>query len=119
MERSDCTPLHRSGGDTDRRLVILAPEDSVCIACTYLPAGTELFVDGLLLKLPQPIGLGHKVARRAIAVGEKIVKYGAKIGSATTAIAAGEHVHTHNMKSDYIPTFTPEDEQRYTGGRGA
>ena len=33
------------------------------------------------------------------------MKYGAPIGSATAAIAAGEHVHVHNMKSDYTPTY--------------
>ena len=43
---------------------------------------------------------GHKYARRAIARGEKIVKYGMPIGTAVTAIAAGEHVHTHNCKTD-------------------
>lgn len=51
------------------------------------------------------VPLGHKVAARDIAPGEKIVKYGAPIGSATEAIDAGEHVHTHNMQSDYLPTF--------------
>jgi len=35
------------------------------------------------------------------------------IGSATRAIKAGEHVHLHNMKSDYIPTYTLEDEHRF------
>ncbi len=52
-----------------------------------------------------PIPLGHKIAARDIAAGEKIIKYGAPIGSAIRDIASGEHVHTHNLKSDYIPTF--------------
>ena len=60
------------------------------------------------------IPLGHKVAARDIAAGEKIIKYGAPIGSATRAIASGEHVHTHNVQSDYIPTF-----QRGEGPRHA
>ena len=107
------------GAETDRRLVILAPEDNVCVACTALPEGTALLVNGALLTIRQPIGLGHKVAHRAIAPGEAVVKYGARIGSATVSIAAGDNVHTHNMKSDYIPTHTPEDEQRFVGGRGA
>ena len=33
---------------------------------------------------------------------EKVLKYGLPIGSATRDIAAGEHVHVQNMKSDYI-----------------
>ncbi|MFN3526987.1 MAG: UxaA family hydrolase, partial [Paracoccus sp. (in: a-proteobacteria)] len=40
---------------------------------------------------------GHKIARRAMAVGEAVVKYGQIIGYATTAIAAGAHVHSHNL----------------------
>jgi hypothetical protein len=99
--------------------MILAPEDNVCVACTHLPAGTGVLVDGMTVTLRHPIGLGHKLARRVIAPGEPIVKYGARIGSATFLIAPGDNVHTHNMKSDYIPTYTTEDEQRYVGGRGA
>jgi hypothetical protein len=119
MEKSRPPAATTPGGETDRRLVILAPEDNVCVACTTLPEGTTLLVDGALLTIRQPIGLGHKVARRAIAPGEAVVKYGARIGSATVPIAAGDNAHTHNMKSDYIPTHTPEDEQRFVGGRGA
>ena len=59
--------------------------------------------------------MGHKVAARAIAAGEKIIKYGGPIGSATREIAAGEHVHTHNVKSDYIPTYLREDQARLFG----
>ena len=105
--------------ETDPRLLVLAPEDNVCVACTFLPEGSTILVDGICITTKQPIGLGHKLARRPIAPGEKLIKYGAWIGSATRPIAAGEHVHTHNMKSDYIPTHTAEDDQRFVGGRGA
>jgi hypothetical protein len=36
------------------------------------------------------------------------------IGSATQDIAVGEHVHLHNMKSDYIQTFTLESGQTFS-----
>ena len=39
------------------------------------------------------------------APGEIIVKYGMPIGVATEAIAPGEHVHVHNIKSNYTPTY--------------
>jgi hypothetical protein len=39
---------------------------------------------------------------QAIAQGEKVLKYGLPIGSATRDIEAGEHVHVQNLKSDYI-----------------
>ena len=57
---------------------------------------------------------GHKYARCGIACGSQIVKYGMPIGSAVCDIAAGEHVHTHNCKTNlsgvleytYAPDFT-------------
>ena len=56
---------------------------------------------------------GHKYALRDIKAGENIIKYGNPIGHATEDIKAGEHVHTHNVKTNlsgnleysYNPTF--------------
>lgn len=92
-------------GGTDLRLLLLAPEDNVLVACSDLPAGTELLIDGEPVRLERDAPTGHKIARRAIAAGEKIVKYGAPIGSAREPIAKGAYVHTHNLSSDYIPTW--------------
>lgn len=43
---------------------------------------------------------GHKYARRDIAEGENIIKYGFPIGHATCDIKRGEHVHSHNVKTN-------------------
>ena len=43
---------------------------------------------------------GHKYATRDIANGENIIKYGQPIGHATVDIKKGEHVHTHNVKTN-------------------
>ncbi|WP_206684071.1 UxaA family hydrolase [Pontibacter beigongshangensis] len=43
----------------------------------------------------------HKVALTAIGRGEPIIKYGSPIGSALVDIQAGEHVHVHNIGSNY------------------
>ena len=43
---------------------------------------------------------GHKYARRDIAEGENIIKYGMPIGHATRPIAKGEHVHVDNVKTN-------------------
>ncbi len=43
---------------------------------------------------------GHKYARRDIKSGENIIKYGNPIGHAICDIKCGEHVHTHNMKTN-------------------
>lgn len=81
----------------DPRFLRLHPDDNVL---TVIVAGGD-------------VPLGHKVAAREIAPGEKIIKYGAPIGSAVTTIPAGAHVHTHNMKSDYIPTFRRGEGEHY------
>ena len=43
---------------------------------------------------------GHKYALRDIACGEDIIKYGNPIGHAISDIKKGEHVHTHNVKTN-------------------
>ena len=72
---------------------LLHPEDDVLIALRAFPAGSE--VDGLTLT--QDVGVGHKIARRAVAKGAPVHRYHQVIGFASTDIAAGEHVHSHNL----------------------
>ena len=43
---------------------------------------------------------GHKYARQDLQVGDLIIKYGNPIGHATAPIRKGEHIHTHNMKTN-------------------
>ena len=91
----------------DKRLIQLHPCDNVLVVCQPLEAGAVL-IDGVMQHLAVPVAVGHKVARVDIAAGEKVIRYGAPIGSACKAIAAGTHVHLHNMKSDYIPPHSRE-----------
>ncbi len=56
---------------------------------------------------------GHKYAARDIQAGENIIKYGQPIGHATADIKKGEHVHTHNVKTNLSEkleyTYTPAE----------
>lgn len=92
--------------NTDPRLLRLSPDDNVAAATATFEAGESIAIDGQTVTIPQRIPTGHKVAVRPIAAGEKVLKYGAPIGSATRAIRPGEYVHTHNLASDYLPTYT-------------
>ena len=47
---------------------------------------------------------GHKYALRDIRQGENVIKYGQPIGHATRDIAKGEHVHSHNLKTNLSGT---------------
>lgn len=84
-------------------LLRLHPSDNVLTAVRHLAPGETISIDDSPCTLPAAIPFAHKLAAREILAGEKIVKYGAPIGSATRAIARGEHVHTHNLQSDYLP----------------
>jgi len=80
------------------------PIDNVAVACEVLEEGDTAGIGETDIVLKETIGLAHKFALNPIQKGEKIIKYGVVIGSATHSIKRGEHVHLHNMQSDYIPT---------------
>ena len=104
--------------ETDSRLLLLSPDDNVFVIRSPVAKGEEIAVSGRKVKVAGQVGLGHKIARHAIGKGEKVVKYGAPIGSATRDIAPGDHVHLDNVKSDYTPTYSLE-EARAGNGEGA
>ena len=91
---------------TDARLLLLSPDDNCLIAAARLAAGETVEIDGERVTLAQTVDLGHKLARRALAKDEKVLRYGAPIGHVTQAVARGAHLHTHNLESDYLPTYT-------------
>lgn len=100
---------------TDDRLIVLAAQDTVVVARCSIAKGEILIIDGSETGLDVAVSMGHKLALRPMAVGDKVLKYGASIGSATTAIAVGDHVHLHNMKSDYTATHSLADAQKEFG----
>ena len=56
---------------------------------------------------------GHKYALRDIKCGEDIIKYGNPIGHAIADIKAGEHVHTHNTKTNLSGNLTYTYEPKF------
>jgi altronate dehydratase small subunit len=88
------------------RLLLMAPEDNCLIARLPLAAGETLEIDGQPVTLPEDVPLGYKVARGALKSGAKVLRYGAIIGTVTADVAPGAMLHTHNLVSDYIPTYT-------------
>lgn len=94
--------------DTDPRLMLLSPGDSVYVLRDQIAAGETILVQGRKVAISAALGLGHKIARTAMRPGDKVLKYGAPIGSASAPIAPGDHVHTHNLKSEYTATHTLE-----------
>ncbi len=101
--------------------VRLHPSDNVLVATADLDTGCT--VGGVPVLGPVP--RGHKVAVVPIAAGEPVRKYNQIIGFATTDVAPGQHVHTHNTEfraferdyafgADVTPTAFVPAEQRAT-----
>ncbi|MEP4112843.1 MAG: altronate dehydratase family protein [Nitratireductor sp.] len=78
------------------RLLRLSPNDHVAVALTALEPGETLspFSDATVR---DPVPAGHKVALRPVGTGEQVLPLGQPIGIAARLIAAGEHVHMHNL----------------------
>ncbi len=72
------------------------PEDNVAVALRAISAGTEFMGVTARVDIPQ----GHKMALKALEANDQVMKYGFSIGHATAAIAPGDWVHTHNMKTN-------------------
>jgi (2R)-sulfolactate sulfo-lyase subunit alpha len=89
-----------------RKLLRIHRDDNVLIVVAPVREGDSDLVDGREVVFTQNIAIGHKVAARDIKAGQKVYKCGVPIGSAKAPIPAGAHMHLHNLKSDYIATYT-------------
>ena len=89
-------------------------EDKVAVALRPLEAGMIIGPADAKVTLLEAIPQGHKFALTAIAAGEPVIKYGARIGFAKTDIAAGAWVHVHNVRTalDEVPEYRYEPESR-------
>lgn len=98
-----------SGEEIDHRLLLLDPRDNVFVARVPLRGGDDVIIDGASVAVARDVAVGFKIARRRIALGGEVIKYGAIIGVTTRDVDAGERVHTDNMKSNYIaPHLNPD-----------
>ncbi|RVJ54570.1 altronate dehydratase, partial [Sinorhizobium medicae] len=77
--------------------ILLSTDDNVVVATAAIAPGDRLVGEVSAVARIEP---GHKAAVRAIEAGEAVVKYGQAIGRATSPIAPGEHVHSHNLAFD-------------------
>ncbi|HEY0209782.1 UxaA family hydrolase [Acerihabitans sp.] len=92
-----------------KRALLLNPRDNCVVALTdILPGDRVSYEQGEFIALHN-VTLGHKLAIGAMDTGAQVIKYGAIIGSATQPIAQGGHIHTHNLKSNYIEGYHHDD----------
>ncbi|MBU4682090.1 altronate dehydratase [Cedecea davisae] len=91
------------------RYIQIHPRDNVAVALVDLPEGEAITLGQSEFSLPQPVARGHKFALRALAANENVVKYGLPIGHTLSTIAVGEHLHSHNLRTN----LNDVDEYRY------
>jgi (2R)-sulfolactate sulfo-lyase subunit alpha len=82
---------HQRGDD-----VAVAVRDTApgAASAAYLDSG-----DRFEIVARDTIPLGHKIAVRDLAEQENVLEYGVPIGLTRAPVAAGELVHTHNLRS--------------------
>jgi len=87
-------------------------KDNVAVALRLIEKGENVLGVVALNEIPR----GHKMALVEIKDKENVIKYGQPIGHAIQIIHPGEHVHTHNLKTNlndnlsyaYHPEFSLE-----------
>ncbi len=81
----------------DESIHLVDSRDHVATALRDLTTGEKVRLHGQALIVGADIPKGHKIATRPVRSGEDVLKYGWPIGRATRDIAAGDHVHVHNV----------------------
>lgn len=100
---------------TESAIIRITPEDSVGTVLRDVAAGELLTIGEAKLVAAEAVPAGHKIALAPIRAGEPVIKFGYPIGTASAAIAAGDHVHSHNLATaltgarDY--RFVPDTRQ--------
>jgi altronate dehydratase small subunit len=83
--------------------LVLHQEDDVAVLLEPVTARTTIIADGpsgrFTLQAIEELPLGHKVALRDLPADHRVRKHGEVIGRLTRPVAAGAHVHVHNLQS--------------------
>lgn len=98
-----------------KEIMQINTRDNVAVALRDFKKGEIILAGSQSVSLLQDVPRGHKIALQPIGKGENVIKYGYPIGHAEEGIASGEHVHTHNTKTNltgveeysYAPKLLP------------
>jgi len=113
-------------GKMRAKVMLLAPGDNIVVTTAPIEQGTELAEFGMTVNHDTP--QGHKIAIRKIQSGAPILKFETVIGYAAAEIAAGDWLHSHNIRfdevdkdyafaRDYVPTqiLPPRERAHFMG----
>lgn len=79
----------------------MPPGDDVANMLAPVSAGDSIAIlpDGTPLVAAEDVPRHHKIALRDLPAGAVVTRNGIAIGATTRAVAAGTHVHVHNLRS--------------------
>jgi altronate hydrolase len=80
------------------RFIKIHPDDNVYVALTDLKAGERIRANGSEIQLAQDVPAKHKFVDHAVPADGEIIMYGGVVGRATTPVASGGVIGTHNVK---------------------
>lgn len=83
--------------------IVLHADDDVAVLTAPAAAGDAVETlgaqEGIIVRTAAAVPAWHKLALRDLAAGADVRKYGEIIGRLTAPVAAGDHVHVHNLES--------------------
>jgi arabinonate dehydratase len=100
-------------------VILLHPSDNVAIARAPIVPGQDLEVDGRRFSARASVPAGHKIAVQSLERGQAVRRYGEIIGFVSDDIAAGDHVHSHNLAFAELDLHNVHPEPRAAAVRSA
>ncbi len=94
------------------KFIKINPNDKVAVCLEAGQKGDIVTIGEQRMTLMEDIPVGHKLALQGIEPNDDIIKYGEPIGHAISPIIAGNHVHTHNLKTNLSGTITYSFDQK-------
>ena len=80
-----------------KQYIQISPSDNVAVALATLPEGTVVEIGEASFSLVEQIPAGHKFALEALQPGREVIKYGSRIGVASSPIPRGGWVNEKNI----------------------
>ncbi|HZL10985.1 MAG TPA: altronate dehydratase family protein [Prolixibacteraceae bacterium] len=87
------------------KFIKLNPNDNVAVCLEAGQNGETVTIDNQLIVLSDDIPVGHKLALQSIETNANVIKYGAPIGHTISPVQCGNHIHTHNLKTNLTGTI--------------
>ena len=94
------------------KFIKINPADNVAVCLEEGFKGDSVTIKDQVLILREDIPVGHKMLLISLPESAHIIKYGEPIGHLTTFVEVGQHIHSHNLKTNLSGTLDYEFNQK-------